>query len=245
MRAILYIGALSVFVAIATAQSRASAKTTAPSQADFTGYWVSQVTEDWRWRMVTPAKGDYASIPLSLEGKRVADTWDPAKDEASGEQCRSYGAPAIMRVPARLRITWQDENTLKVEIDAGQQTRFLRFGAAPPTDGIPSWQGLTVAKWELAPPLPGQDRPQFGAITSITTRMKRGYLRKNGVPYSANALLTEHWDISREPDGSRTLIVTSIVHDPEYLQRDWITALHFKKESDGSKWDPQPCSSRW
>src|SRR5947208_1537515 len=84
---------------------------------DITGYWVSVVTEDWRFRMVTPAKGDYASVPLNPEGRKVADTWDPAKDEAAGEQCKSYGAPAIMRVPGRVHITWQDESTLKVDLD--------------------------------------------------------------------------------------------------------------------------------
>src|SRR5262249_60436055 len=95
---------------------------------DLTGYWVSIVTADWRWRMVTPAKGDYQGVQLNAEGRRVADTWDPAKDEAAGEQCKSYGAPALMSVPGRIHITWQDDTTLKVEADAGTQTRLLRFG---------------------------------------------------------------------------------------------------------------------
>src|SRR5204862_4205262 len=62
----------------------ATAKVAAP--IDLTGNWVSIVTEDWRWRMVTPAKGDYASIPMTPAAKMVADAWDPAKDEAAGEQ---------------------------------------------------------------------------------------------------------------------------------------------------------------
>src|SRR6266566_4542292 len=95
----------ALFVAPALGQGRGggpagpppSPKDAAPM--DLTGYWVSIVTEDWRYRMVTPAKGDYASVPLNPEGRKVADTWDPARDEAAGEQCRSYGAPNIMRVP--------------------------------------------------------------------------------------------------------------------------------------------------
>ena len=59
---------------------------------DMTGYWVSIVTEDWRFRMVTPAKGDYASVPVNAEARKVADAWDPAKDEAEGNQCKAYGA---------------------------------------------------------------------------------------------------------------------------------------------------------
>ena len=100
----------------------------AAAPIDLTGYWVSIVTQDWRWRMVTPAKGDYQGIPMTPEARKVADAWDPARDEAAGEQCRSYGAPALMSVPGRLHITWQDDTTLKVETDAGTQTRLLRFG---------------------------------------------------------------------------------------------------------------------
>src|ERR1700761_2606167 len=68
---------------------------------DLTGYWVSVVTEDWRFRMVTPAKGDYASVPLNGPGRAMANTWDPDKDIAAGQQCKSYGAAGLMRVPMR------------------------------------------------------------------------------------------------------------------------------------------------
>jgi hypothetical protein len=68
----------------------------AAAPVELTGYWVSIVTEDWRWRMVTPPKGDYASVPLNAEGRKVADAWDPVKDEAAGEQCKAYGAPGLI-----------------------------------------------------------------------------------------------------------------------------------------------------
>jgi len=117
---------------------------------DLTGYWVSIVTQDWRWRMVTPAKGDYQYIPMNLASKQVADQWDPAKDEAAGEQCKSYGAPALMSVPGRVHITWQDDNTLKVDTDAGMQTRLLQFGE-PKTarDTQPTWQGDSASQWQM------------------------------------------------------------------------------------------------
>src|SRR4026207_274043 len=63
-----------------------TAKAGAP--IDLTGNWVAIVTEDWRWRMVTPPRGGYASIPMTAAAKKMADAWDPAKDEAAGEQCR-------------------------------------------------------------------------------------------------------------------------------------------------------------
>ena len=238
-----------------------SAQEAAP--IDMTGYWVSIVTEDWRWLMVTPAKGDYASVPITPEAKRVADMWDPAKDEAAGEQCKSYGAPAIMRVPGRLHITWQDPNTLKVEKDAGEQVRLLHFGKWTPPKGAPAtWQGDSVATWEFPTPVGGflavtqaeQGRGgrsganggrKYGDLKVVTTHIRPGYLRKNGVPYSANATMTEYWDLNRQTNGEQWIVITTLVDDPVYLQEPWVTALNFKKEPDGSKWDPSPCSARW
>ena len=59
---------------------------------DLTGTWVSVISEDWALRMVTPAKGNYLRVPLTPAARKVADGWDPVKDEAAGEQCRGYGA---------------------------------------------------------------------------------------------------------------------------------------------------------
>jgi hypothetical protein len=226
----------------------------AAAPIELTGYWVSVVSEDWRWRMVTPAKGDYASVPLTLAAKTAADTWDPAKDEASGNACRSYGAAGLMRVPTRLHITWQDPETLKVDTDAGMQTRLLRFGAAKTAaaSGPPTWQGLSVAEWELprrvnavaTAPVAGPP-PGVGSLKVVTTRLRPGYLRKNGIPYSANTVLTEYWDLSKERNGDQWLVITTVVHDPVNLQTDYITSPNFKKEADGAKWDPTPCSARW
>ena len=112
----------------------------AQAPIDLTGWWVSVVTEDWRWRMVTPAKGDYSSVPINNEGRRVGDTWDPAKDEREGNACKSYGVAALMRVPGRLHVTWQDDSTLKVETDAGTQTRLLHFGETPAPAGEQGWR---------------------------------------------------------------------------------------------------------
>jgi hypothetical protein len=234
-----------LFGQAAPAAPPATPKASAP--IDLTGYWVSIVTEDWRWRMVTPAKGDYASIPITPEAKRVADTWDPAKDEAAGEQCKSYGAPALMRIPGRLHITWQDDSTLKVDADAGVQTRLLHFGNWKSAGGPATWQGDSVAQWEAK----ANAAKKSGDMKAVTNHVRPGYLRKNGVPYSANAVLTEYWDLftethlSQAHNGEQYLVITTLVEDPQYLQIPWITTLHFRKEPDGAKWDPQACSSRW
>ncbi len=220
-----------------------SAQEAAP--VDLTGYWVAIVDEDWRWRMVTPAKGDYASVPITPEAKNAADQWDPAKDEAAGEQCRSYGAPAIMRVPGRLHITWQDSDTLKVETDAGEQVRLLHAGKWTPPAGAPAtWQGDSIATWEMRRPAAG-GKAKYGDLKVVTTHIRPGYLRKNGIPYSANAKLTEYWDLNKETNGEQWIVISTMVEDPQYLQIPWLTSLHFKKEPDGSKWSPEPCSARW
>ncbi len=227
---------------------------------DLTGYWVSIVTEDWRFRMLTPKKGDFASVPLNPEGRKVGEAWDPAKDEAAGEQCKSYGAPAIMRVPGRLHIEWQDDRTLKIETDSGKQTRLFHFGPPQYPTGPGTIQGYSVATWE-APPLPqGAAAPaaaqtsgpgstidptsRGGSMKVVTTHLKAGYLRKNGVPYSENTVLTEYYTRTNEPNGDSWLIITTIVEDPMYLVQPFLTSTHFKKEADGSKWMPSACTAR-
>lgn len=228
-----------------------TAKSAAP--VDFTGYWVSVVTEDWRWRMVTPIKGDFAGIPLNAEARKLGEGWDPAKDEAAGNQCKAYGAPAIMRVPGRLHISWADDNTLKIETDSGSQTRLLHFGGSPAGNAEPSWQGYSAANWER--PLRGAGAPlaALGAtregtsgrsLEVVTTRLRPGYLRKNGPPYSANTVLKEFFDLSQERNGETWFVVTTIVEDSQYLTEPFVTSTNFKKEPDGSKWGPSPCSAR-
>jgi hypothetical protein len=219
-----------------------TAKAAAP--IDLTGYWVSVVTEDWRWRMMTPPKGDFASIPTNPAGTQVGQQWDPAKDEAAGEQCKSYGAPAIMRVPGRVHVTWDDDTTLKVEMDAGQQTRLFHFGAFQPPTGPATWQGNSVASWETAGRGRGGGAAAGGSLKVVTTGLRPGYLRKNGYPYSDKTTVTEYYDRTNESNGDSWLIVTTIVNDPVYLAQEFITSTHFKKEANADGWNPQPCTAR-
>ena len=251
------------------AQGPAARTAKAAALKDFTGYWVSIVTEDWRLRMIVPDKSDYVTVPLNAEGQKVADTWDPAKDQADGNQCRSYGAAGLLRVPGRLHIYWQDDSTLRIDTDSGTQTRLLHFGGSAAESKAPEWQGYSLASWEGNAPVDqraggGGPVPQGGVDSTgapkesrkegeaargylkvITTHMRPGYLRKNGVPYSENATVTEYFDIAPMPNGSGpVLLVTTIVDDPQYLNVPFIVSSQFKKEADGSKWDPTPCSVR-
>ena len=215
---------------------------------DLTGYWVSIVNEDWRWRMVTPPKGDYASVPLNDAGRKIADSWEPSKDG----RCEAYGAAALMRMPTRLHITWESAAVLKIETDAGQQTRRLQFDTSRPTPTSRSLQGFSVAEWERPARAGGAGRGGRGGegqtglvpganLKVVTTRLNGGWLRKNGVPYSEDAVVTEYFDRFAAPNGEEWLVVTTTVTDPKYLNQDFVTSSHFKKEPDGSKWSPLPC----
>jgi hypothetical protein len=204
-----------------------------------TGYWVSVVTEDWKFRMVTPPKGNYAGVPLNAAGRKVADSWDPSKDEASGNACRAYGAAGLMRVPGRLHITWDNDTSLRIDTDAGTQTRLFHFGGEP--DAVPSLQGFSLAEWEVA--TTGRGQPRAGNLKVVTTHLLPGYLRRNGVPYSANTVLTEYYDRIDDPSGE-WLVVSTEVRDPEYLSSPFITSTHFKKQADAKGWSPEPCSAK-
>jgi len=236
------------------AQRPATPKAAAP--IDLTGWWVSVVTEDWRWRMVTPLRGDFANIPATTAAHALGAAWDPAKDEAAGERCKAYGAPAILRRPGRLHITWADDATLKIETDEGTQTRLLRFGAeVPPATEQPTLQGWSAARWEgpvqgVAPPEPFAigTQPRAGAqgraLEVVTTHLKPGYLRANGIPFGASVELNEYFDTFKEPNGTEWFVVTTIVRDLEFLVGPWVTTTNFKREPNGSKFRPTPCSAR-
>jgi hypothetical protein len=210
---------------------------------DLTGYWVAVIVEDWKWRMVTPKKGVFEAIPLNAEGRKIGESWDPAKDEAAGEQCRSYGAANIMRVPGRLHITWENPNTLRIETDAGTQTRQFYFGGTAPAAGAPSWQGRSVASWEYGPGR-GRGAGRGGNMKVVTTNLRAGYVRKNGAPYSASAVVTEYYDVNTLPNGEQWLTVTTKVEDPQYFVRHYLTTSDFKKLPNNAGWNPTPCSER-
>jgi len=140
-----------------------------------------------------------------------------------------------------LHITWQDDNTLKVEKDTGTQTRVFHFGAAAPPAGEPSWQGYSVAQWEGGA---GRGAVRTGDLKVVTTNLKAGYVRKNGAPYSKNAVVTEFYDLNTLPNGDVWITITTKVEDPTYFTRPYLTTTDFKKLPDATGWNPTPCSAK-
>jgi hypothetical protein len=217
----------------------------AAAPIDLTGYWISVVNEDWRFRMVTPTPGDYQGVPMTAEARKVADAWTPTKDEASGDQCKPYGAPALLRVPGHLHITWQDDRTMRLETDAGKQTRVFHFGDWKAPAGPPTLQGDSVALWELQGGGRGAVGPRSGSLKVATSHLKAGYLRRNGVPYSENVALTEYYDVLKEHNGDTMLVVTTVTTDPQYLREPFIVTSHFKKQDGDAGWTPSACTAKW
>jgi hypothetical protein len=238
------------------AQGAAAPTPQASAPIDVTGYWVSIIVDEWRFR-VTPQKGDIPYLPLNSEARQIANAWDPAKDEAEGKQCKAYGAVGVMQRPGRIHVTWDNPATLKIEADAGAQTRLLHFGATPGDKGQPSWQGYSVAEWQMpggrgrrgAPsPAPADTLPNrpagMGSLKVVTTNMLPGYIRKNGVPYSANAVLTEYFNRLTGQQNDSYIALTAMVDDPTYLTGQFIRTYTFKKLPDATGWEPTPCWPR-
>jgi len=218
---------------------------------DLSGYWTSVITQNWQYRMVVPGPGEYADIPINAKAKQLADAFRAAADTAAGKQCEAYGAAAIMRLPEHLHIHWQDGEVLRVDTDAGMQTRLLHFQAAPAgAQSEPSWQGWSAARWVLpaaagafgAPAAANAPHSRYGSLQVVTDHLLPGLLRKNGVPYGADTRLTEWWDLRAEPQGDQWLTITSTVEDPQYLLAPLIYDSIFQKQPDSSRWAPAPCS---
>jgi len=245
------------------AQGRGAATPPAPTTPkaaapiDLTGYWVSQIVDEWRFR-VKPEKGDIPYMPLNPAARRIANAWDPDKDAADGNACKAYGAVGVMQRPGRLHITWQDDMTLKIDADAGTQTRLLHFGPAPAQKGAPSLQGYSAAQWMVngrvlldtggtgfVPGLgPARGTARGGTLRVTTDNLLPGYIRKNGVPHSEHAVLNEYFNLVTGQLGEAYFVVTAMVDDPMYLTGPFIRTYNFKKQQDASGWEPTPCLTR-
>ncbi len=273
-------GALAAEPAQPGASSESPPSAEQAALVDLTGNWVSVIDEDWHYRMMTPAKGDYLEVPLNSAARKVAAEFNPLLYGGANYQwsaiidCRAYGAPALMHMPARLHISWASPDMLRIQSDWGGQTRLLHFvpgapygdvqtaarGQAAGAQAAASLQGYSVAVWQQpyrdnAPayqqaalraaggtaPRGTMAPPPGGALVVVTGNLAPGWLRRNGVPYSARTRVTEHYHAFKDPNGSDWFDVTTEVVDPEYLTRPFFTSSDFQRESDDSKWSPHPC----
>jgi hypothetical protein len=231
---LIVVGSTTNPVSAQPSENATPGRTTAP--IDLTGYWVSVVFEDWKYRMVTPSPGIFDGLPLNAEGQRIGEAWDPEADAASGDMCKAYGAPSLMRLPGRFHISWEDNQTLRIDTDYGEQTRLLHFADTAP--GAPSRQGHSHAEWQPAPGGSG------GGLKVTTDNLLPGYMRKNGAPYSELTSMTEYYDVHTLPNGDQYLTITTRVTDPLYFTGPAMTSTDLRKLPDDAGWNPTPCSVR-
>ena len=246
--------ALCVTPGLAQGGGGGSAAAAAPTareaaQIDFTGYWTAIVDEDWRHRMFTAQRGDYQLLPLNDAGQTMADAWTGEEEPSEGECLKTFGAAGIMRLPTHLEISWEDDNTLRVDLDTGTQTRLFYFDESQAYGGALTLQGYSVAEWESYGGLTGRgggvstaNVPFGGNMRVETTNMSPGFYLKNGLPYSGNAHMTEFFVQLTEANGDEYLLVQTFVDDPQYLTQHYVRTLTFKKLPDGSLWNPSPCT---
>jgi len=211
---------------------------------DITGQWVAVVNEDWRWRMITPALGDSSSIPTTAAAREVANAWDLDRDIAEGNLCRAFGAPGLIRQPTRIRIDWDDDDTLTMDFDAGRQTRELHFAnaVAPASHSLQGFSEASWSKQRVSRGVLGGGGAAGGAIHVTTTHLAPGYLRPNGVPYSDQTVMTEYIHTFELPEIEQSwLIFTTVIHDPMYLSQDMIMSTQFRKENTRRGWTPRDC----
>ena len=237
----------------------ASAKAAAP--VDLTGYWVSLVTEDWIERMSPDSPpsgtggggGGFGGFGGGGGGGGRGRGGAPqaAPSPANADPCRVYGAGGSMRVPGRLNISWADDNTLKVEMDAGTQTRTMHFGQTAAPAGTPrSLQGYSVASWDTGARGGGfggfggarggaaPAAPRWGQLKVVTTNTTGGYLLSSRNTYGENAVITEYF-APHSDFGTDYMTVITMIEEGGGNPRT--VSSTFKKEPNGSKFKPTGC----
>jgi glyoxylase-like metal-dependent hydrolase (beta-lactamase superfamily II) len=202
----------------------------ASAQIDFSGEWAPRFWEDQPERVPGPEFGDYLGIPISEAARRRADTWDASIQTLPEWQCRPHSADYIWRGPSNLRIS-KEVDPVSREITAFHaewlrsvdRAIYLDGRPHPPADALHTWAGFSTARWD-------------GDMLTVTvTHLKEGYLRRNGLPRSDKATLTEHW--IRNGD---LLTVMTIVNDPVYLTEPFVRTTDYELDLR-QQVPPYPC----
>jgi hypothetical protein len=202
----------------------------AAAQVDFSGEWAPRFWEDQPERVPGPDLGDFAGIPINEAARLRAEAWDASIQTLPEWQCRPHSADYIWRGPSPLRIS-KEVDPVSREITAFHaewlrsvdRAVYLDGRPHPPDDALHTWSGFSTAKWD-------------GPILTVTvTHLKEGYLRRNGLPRSDRATLTEHW--IRNGD---YLTIVTIVNDPVYLTEPFIRTTDYELALN-QQIPPYPC----
>ena len=202
----------------------------AAAQVDFSGEWAPRFWEDNPERVAGPELGDFLGIPINDAARKRAEAWDASIQTLPEWQCRPHSADYIWRGPSQLRIS-KEIDPVSREITAYHaewlrsvdRAIYLDGREPPPPDALHTWAGFSVGRWE------------GDMLTIKVTHLKEGYLRRNGLPRSDKATVTEHW--VRNGD---FLTVTTIINDPVYLTEPFIRTTDYELAVN-QQIPPYPC----
>jgi len=202
------------------------------AQIDFSGEWAPRFYEDQPERVAGPELGDYLGLPINDAARERADTWAASIQSTPEWQCRPHSADYIWRGPSQLRITKEvDPVTRQILAFHAEWLRsidniYYLDGRPHPSANSPhTWGGFATAKWD-------------GDMLTVTvTHLKEGYVRRNGVPRSDLATVTEHW-----VRHGNWLTVTTVVNDPVYLTEPFVRSTDYELD-EHQLVAPYPCDT--
>src|SRR5688572_18030624 len=202
----------------------------ASAQVDFSGEWAPRMWEDQPERVPGPDLGDYLGIPISDAARLRAETWDASIQTLPEWQCRPHSADYIWRGPSQLRIS-KEVDPVSREVTAYHaewlrsvdRAIYLDGRPHPPEGALHTWGGFSTGRWV------------GNTLVVNVTHLKEGYLRRNGLPRSDKATVTEHW--IRNGD---FLTVATIIYDPVYLTEPFVRTTDYELAL-GQNIPPYPC----
>jgi len=198
------------------------------AQMDFAGEWAPVQDED---NTGNPHIGEFIGIPMSEAGRLRSEAWSSSYMTLPEWQCRPHGAMYISRGPSQVRI-WKEVDPVSRQITAWHaewlrsiDNPYYMDGRARPSELAPhTWGGFSTATYE-------------GEMLKITTtHLKEDYYRRNGVPSSDRATLTQYW--IRRGD---YLTWVTIAYDPIYLTEPMIRSSEYRLALN-QQIPPYPCT---
>jgi hypothetical protein len=189
------------------------------AQIDLAGEWVPQYHEDQPERLAGPDLGDYAGLPINDAARAMAEAWNADILSIPEHQCKPHPSDYSPRGPANLQI-WKEVDPVSRELTAWRThimwqapERWIYMDGRPHPDEFAAhtWQGFSTGEW-------------VGQVLKVrTTHLKKGWIRRNGVPRSDLAELTEYFWRHGE-----YLTWTVIINDPVYLTEPMVRSTDFR-----------------
>jgi hypothetical protein len=202
------------------------------AQMNLSGVWNMTLNEDFPDRLAGPELGDYTGIPLNAAARARAEAWDASLIELPEYQCRVHPpdyAPSFAGIRMWEETDKATQNLLAIHLHhfawGTERTIWMDGRPHPPDYALHTSMGFSTGKWD------------GDILTVTTTHLKEGWIRRNGVPRSDRATVTEHF--IRHGDN---LTWVTVIKDPAYLTETMIRSRDYTFDLTGQI-QPYPCES--